>query len=175
MTADHDDVPPLTAEESAAGPLPGLESDDPVWRRGRLRERGRQTADGAGRHWDDEARPLVKSSSKALRRMERHRARLDVVCRRRSLIARVLGTAAPGVYEVALEAVPAGVVGNLAGGHGITLLTLDDVGSRVKVACRCPERMHYLDPLKLRANAWEGRPGKPHEVGVSSVLIAGSG
>lgn len=151
----------------------GNDDEATVWVAARTRERGRSTAEGAGRHWDDEARPLVKSSSKALRRLERPRARLDVLCRRR-LIARVLGTTTPGAYELAFEATPAGIVGDVVGGYMTHILKLDDVGARVKVSCRCSQRMHHLDPLKLRDAAWDGRPGKPREIGAALVAVDGS-
>jgi len=147
--------------------LPPLESNDPDWRAARWRDRARKTAAGSGRHWTDPARPVVRSSSAALRRYESPRVRLDVVCRRR-LLARVLGTDTPGVYDVAYEAAPTAS----KGGWGVQSDALGDVGAVILVACRCSARMHHLDPMKLRAQAWEGRPGKPHEVGVSDVILA---
>jgi hypothetical protein len=144
-------------------------TDDDSYAQRRLVERQRETAAGRGRHWDDPARPKVESSSVGLRRLERHRARLDVLCRRR-VLARVLGTATPGAYEVAIEAVPVGTLEGAVGGWGVTLLALENVGvSGVAVACRCEVRMHHLDPVRLRAEAWQGRPGKPRVVGVSAV------
>ncbi len=154
-------------------PLPGLESNDPAWVRMRWSERHRRTAEGANRQWDDEDRPLVVFSSKALRLFERPRARLDVVCRRR-LIARVLNTAVPGSYEVAIEATPVGAPSPTPGGWAMHVLPIEDAGPQVKVACRCSERLHRLDPLKLRSAAWEGRTGKPVECGVACVIV-GSG
>ncbi len=154
--------------------LPPLESDDPAWVAMRWSERHRRTAEGANRRWNDEARPLVVFSSKALRMFERPRARLDVVCRRR-LIARVLNTGVPGAYEVAIEAVPVGAASPTPGGWAMHVLPLDGTGPRVKVACRCSERLHHLDPTKLRAEAWDGQPGKPRPIGVSDVLVDRSG
>jgi len=151
-------------------PLPPLESADPAWVEMRWNERHRRTADGLNRQWTDEDRPLVVFSSKALRLFERPRARLDVVCRRR-LVARVLSTAVPGAYEVAIEAVPVGVPGPTPGGWAMHVLPLDGTGPHVKVACRCSERLHQLDPIKLRTAAWEGQPGRPAECGVASVSI----
>ncbi len=158
--------------------------NDPEWVAERRRERARRTAAGSGRHWDDPAKPVVRSSSAQLRRTERARARLDVVCRR-VCIARVLGTAVPGAYEVAFEAVgmsgglPATVTGPLGSGrpafpgYATQLIPLE-VGVPIQVACRCKARMHHLDPLALRQEAWGGRPGKPREVRVSAVEVGGS-
>ncbi len=99
-----------------------------------------------------------------------------MVCRG-SCVARVLGTDTPGVYQIAFEVVgsgkgmPATVAPADAApfpGWALTLLP-DDVGVPVLVACRCPRRVHTLDPARLRAEAWTGRPGHPREVGVSAV------
>lgn len=160
--------------------------DDPEWVAERRQVRARRTAAGSGRHWDDPAKPVVRSSSAQLRRTERARARLDVVCRR-VCIARVLGTAVPGAYEVGFEAVgmggglPATVTSALGAGgrqafpgYAMQLIPLE-VGVPIQVACRCKARLHHLDPLALRQEAWEGRPGHPREVHVSVVEVGGSG
>ncbi len=140
-----------------------MSDDGRRWSTDRRRERQRSTAAGEGRHWDAETpRPNVKSSSRQLRRTERHRARLHVLCRG-SCIAAVLQGSQPGEFEVGLESIDAG------NGFHLHLLHLSMVGAGpIVVGCRCGER-HQLDPQQLREEAWHGRPGRPRSVSVSSV------
>lgn len=138
------------------------------WAERRRAEREREIAAGSGRHWTPEqARPAVKSSSKQLRRVEAKRQRLQVLCRSRC-IAVVLEGASPGAMEVAIE--PKSTGGLPGDGYGLHILDLLAVGNGpVIVGCRnCAP--HGLDPHKLRAEAWEGQPGRPRVVGVSDVV-----
>ncbi len=154
-------------------------SGDDDWATRRRRERDRETAAGSGRHWDSSTpRPKVQSSSRQLRRFERGRARLHVLCRSRC-IAAVLQGARPGELQVAVE--PVGVThgrgtrSDPSGGFAVTLLNLASVGAApLLVGCRCGDR-HQLDAYRLRAESWAGRPGKPRAVGVSQVATGGSG
>ena len=135
-----------------------MSDDDRRWSTDRRREWQRSTAAGEGRHWDaGTPRPKVKSSSRALRQTERHRARLHVLCRG-SCIAVVLDGSEPGDFEVGIEAIDAG------NGFHLHLLPL----MAIVVGCRCGE-LHRLDPQQLREEAWQGRPGRPRSVSVSSV------
>jgi hypothetical protein len=136
------------------------------WAERRKAEIDRETAAGGRRHWDEERghRPAIRSSSKQLRRTETARQRLQVLCRSRC-IAVVLQGAELGELEVAIEPklVDSGI------GYGFHVLDLTTIGNvPVVVGCRCGRR-HHLDPHKLRAQAWEGQPGKPHVVGVAEV------
>lgn len=131
------------------------------WGQDRKRERRIATTKGAGRHWDED-RPRIRTASKELRKTEHTRARLDVECRKR-LIARVLDQGRDASLQVALEALP------MPGGAAVTLLPIET--APIAVGCRCPARVHHLDPAKLSTEAWEGKPGRPRVVAVQRVSV----
>ncbi len=147
--------------------------NDPEW----VAERWRSVDEGGLRHWGETQKPRVRSESKALRETEKARAVLDVLCHGR-WIARVLGSAVPGEYELAFEVVGAGggrgvyVHGEHVGGYsgsGKSLNLRPVGGTNIVVGCRCRAGTHALDPGKLKQQAGEGKPGSPRRVGAATV------
>ncbi len=150
--------------------------DDPDW----VRERKRELAEGARRHWNsDDGKPRVRSQVRGLRNFQTHRARLDIVCRRR-LIARVLAKDEHAYgFEVAMEAIGASggqtatiahPDGRLTAGYGLNLIDVET--GPIAVGCRCSRQIHQLIPMLLNAEArmFAPRPGKPRVVSVSRVV-----
>lgn len=140
-----------------------------------MAERQRATAAGENRPWStDRGRPGVKASSAALRKIEPRRQLLQVLCRSRcvAVVLRAEPTNHEGHtssrLELWIEATP--VAGG--SGHALQNFDLDTLGNTAAaVACRCSQ-VHQLDPHKLRAEAWQGRPGRPRVLGVSDVSAA---
>jgi hypothetical protein len=129
-------------------------------------EKARREAAGEGRHWSaEEERPRVRSTSRVLRRYQKDRQRLQVLCRSRC-VAVVLSEGRPGDLSLAIEAVQK----DDSAGAAFYTFDLVEVGNGpVALGCRCGTK-HDLDPHKLRAEAWEGQPGRPRHIGVADVV-----
>lgn len=129
--------------------------EDRAW----IADRWHEVARGQRRHYDP-ARPVVQSSARALRRVGKERARLDVFCEG-TLIARVLDREYEAGLEVVMEAIP-----DEHGGTGLMQLVLGTYP--ISVGCRCAQKRHTLDPAAV-ARATHARPGAPRGVRVSTV------